>query len=179
MKWIFMFTLSFCSFNYLQFSRLLWFIRCIINNCITIVILYVIFPRSKSVLRCMTNESCSSLFRLSKLQIQILIAIAVSVIMNIPYYFQFEAVPCLDSMDYCNCSNPNSTEEDFHPNPWGRYQLSEGANTKSQNGTDYTGEIVVWMHCLSDVQKTMLWNLWYILYEVSNVWIYRQKYKFV
>ena len=128
----------------------------------------------------MINERCSSLCRLSKLQIQILVAIAVSVIMNIPYYFQYEAIPCLDSMVYCNCSKTNSTEDDFHPNPWWLYQVSEvnnaPPNRKSQNASDFTGEIVIfWMHCLSDIQDTMLWNLWYILYEVSNVPIYSQR----
>ena len=136
-------------------------------------ILPIIFPRSKSVLRCVANEWCSSVCRLSKLQIQILYAIAVSVIMNIPYYFQYDVIACLDSMDFCNCSKPNSTDENFHPNPWWGYQAYEVIKTpafpKSQNTTEYNGESVVfWMHCLSDFQETMLWNLWYILYEVCN-----------
>ena len=93
--------------------------------------------------------------------------------MNIPYYFQYDVIACLDSMKHCNCSQTNSTDQGFHPNPWWGYYLSEVANTrlstKSQNGSNYDDESVVyWMHCLSDFQETELWNLWYILYEVSN-----------
>ena len=104
--------------------------------------------------------------------------------MNIPYYFQYDAIACFDSMDDCNCSRKNSTEEEFHPNPWWGSHAFEIANTspnkKSQNSTDYSSEIVVfWMHCLSDFQETRLWNLWFILYEVSNATVYSQKNKFL
>ena len=110
----------------------------------------------------------------SKVHIQILVAIIVSVGMNIPYYFQFEIEECLE-LD-CNCTEYNPTEEHFHPTrlPDQIFKISvKLKTTKGQGRNDYYSNTVDhWMHCLTYFSQTTWWYIWYIAYEVSNVLLY-------
>ena len=113
------------------------------------------------------------LCKMSKVHVQIFIAIFLSVIYNMPYYFQYDVIPCQTQMEFCNCSKYYSAEEEFHPIPWWRQSrpkpgMSNSAETKTANDdNDDKDEAIFWMHCLSKFQGTLFWNIWLAAYEVS------------
>ena len=119
-------------------------------------------------------------FKLSKVHLQIVISIVVSIIMNIPNYFQYDMVPCnKQSMQSCNCSEWNPTDNKFHPFPvWEQLSISRVSMNSSETyefDGKYQGEkifeqdeVVYWMHCHSKFSVSLFWNIWFIAYEVNS-----------
>ena len=134
----------------------------------------VIF-RGRSFARKMKNGKL--LCEVSKVHVQILFAISVSIIMNMPYYFQYDMVPChkpIVQNDTCKCPKTNYDEDEFHPIPWWEYfhtrkmPITQNILLKNQNYSDFSNsEVVFWMHCRTKFSFTLVWNIWYIGYEVS------------
>ena len=113
---------------------------------------------------------------MSKVQIQIIIATVVCIIMTLPYYFQYDITICQDRQERCNCSVTFSSDGHRHLRPWWEHQMDETSQDPSQehkrraNVTINDVNVTYWMHCLSEFQQSTLWDIWYILYEVS-IWI--------
>ena len=113
--------------------------------------------------------------KVSKVNFQIVVAIIVSLIMNIPYYLQFEMVPCHKLMKLCNCTAWEAAHNNFHPFSW----MDQQSITNLSYSRDYVNiqnesnfeenEIVYWMHCRSPFSRTIFWNyIWYFSYEVIS-----------
>ena len=78
--------------------------------------------------------------------------------------------------DTCKCPKTNYDEDEFHPIPWWEYfhsrkmPIIQNILLKTQNYSDFTNsEVVFWMHCRTKFSFTLVWNVWYIGYEVC--WI--------
>ena len=111
--------------------------------------------------------------KVSKVNFQIVVAIIVSLIMNIPYYFQYKMVPCHKLMKFCNCTAWEAAHYKFHPfslrdqQSITRLSYSEDqVNIQNQSNFEEK-EIVYWMHCRSEFSTTLFWKIWYYSYEVS------------
>ena len=131
------------------------------------------------------NERCARLFTCSipgrfsrmyirsRIQVQILSAAAICLLMNIPYYFNYEIRECNDKTAGCDC-----TEIIYSQQPSIDFKMStpiEGSHiyeTKSpidpSNSIRLTNTNTTWIHCYTDFSKTILWQVWYIVYEVCK-----------
>lgn len=138
-----------------------------------------LFRRGKSFTRRMRNGRL--LCKISKVHVQILIAIFASILSNIPYYFQYDMIPCHQPIVEnvtCKCPKTTFNEDGFHPIPW--LQHYPTARISKHHNTIFTiddqrefnnGDVVFWMHCRTEFSFSLLWNIWYIAYEVRIIHI--------
>ena len=109
----------------------------------------------------------------SKIQAQILAAAAICLLMNIPYYFNYQIRECHDTNAGCDCTQTIYNQEDSISVKMS--SLIEGSHiyeTKSPidplNSIRLTNTNTTWIHCYTDFSKTILWQVWYIVYEVCK-----------
>ena len=125
--------------------------------------------------KCLIPGRVSRMYLRSKIQVQILSAAAVCLLMNIPYYFNYEIRECYDKNAGCNC-----TQIIYNQQPTIDFKMStpiEGHIQETQSSIDpvegirLTGTNTTWIHCYTDFSKTILWQVWYIVYEVCKLTI--------
>ena len=110
----------------------------------------------------------------SKIQVQILAAAAICLLMNIPYYFNYDIRECHDKDAGCNCTqiiyNQHASLSVKMSTPIEGSHIYE---TKSPigplNDIRYPNGNTTWIHCYTDFSKTVLWQVWYIVYEVCRL----------
>ena len=122
---------------------------------------------------CLIPGRSSRTYIRSKIQVQILAAAAICLLMNLPYYFNYEIRECHDKNAGCDCTqliyDQHASVSAKMSTPIGGRHIYE---TKSPigplNGTHLTSSNTTWIHCYTDFSKTILWQVWYIVYEVCK-----------
>ena len=115
----------------------------------------------------------------SKIQVQILAAAAICLLMNIPYYFNYEIRECHDKNAGCDCTqNIYNQQASISVKMGNPIEGSHIYKTKSPidplNGIRLSYSNTTWIHCYTDFSKTILWQVWYIVYEVRKSSIYQK-----
>ena len=129
--------------------------------------------RYSRLFTCLISGRSSRMYIRSKIQVQILAAAAICLLMNIPYYFNYEIRECYDRNAGCDCTqiiyNQQASISVKMSTPIEGSHIYE---TKSLNvplnSIRLTNSNTTWIHCYTDFSKTVLWQVWYIVYEVRR-----------
>ena len=142
------------------------------SNCDIDFILFH-FIRNKTILGNCKPTKCSSRHRrISKIHIQISMAIVISLVMHIPYYFQYDIISCDDTiLEDCQCINLTRSKPRVHPQPYQNQILKASESMQSKSSYNHMNDrnvsVQYWMHCFSHFSETIWWQLWYYALEVS------------
>ena len=110
----------------------------------------------------------------SKIQVQILAAAAICLLMNIPYYFNYEIRECHDKNAGCDCTQIIYNQQaslsgvKISTPIEGSHIYENKSPIDPVNGIRLTNSNTTWIHCYTDFSKTILWQVWYIVYEVCK-----------
>ena len=130
--------------------------------------------RYSRLFTCLISGRSSRMYIRSKIQVQILAAAAICLLMNIPYYFNYEIRECHDKNAGCDCTQIIYNQQaslsgvKISTPIEGSHIYENKSPIDPVNGIRLTNSNTTWIHCYTDFSKTILWQVWYIVYEVCK-----------
>ena len=130
--------------------------------------------RYSRLFTCSIPGRYSRMYIRSKIQVQILAAAAICLLMNIPYYFNYEIRECHDKNAGCDCTqiiyNQQASLKGVKISTpiEGSHIYETKSPIEPSNSIRLTNSNTTWIHCYTDFSKTVLWQVWYIVYEVCR-----------